>query len=114
MDGLRLTTHDAGRFAVVAAAGELDITSAPLLRETLLKAGPYTILDLADLLFIDSTGLSVLIGAWKRHRADGGVLRLVAPPSFVQRMLSWTGLDRRLPVFADMDAAVREPLEAGT
>ena len=99
---------------MVAAAGELDITSAPLLRETLLTSGPYTILNLADLLFIDSTGLSVLIGAWKRRRDDGGVLRLVAPPSFVQRMLTWTGLDRRLPVFPDLDAAVSEPLEAAT
>src|SRR5205823_2770407 len=73
---LELSVSAEGGETVVAATGELDVTTAPELRErltALIGAGSTTILlDLAGVTFVDSTALSVLVAALKRLRqADG-------------------------------------------
>ena len=49
-------------------------------------------IDLADVTFLDSTGLSVLISGLKRCRAAGGELRLLSPRPNVRKVLEITGL----------------------
>lgn len=83
--------------AEVRLIGDLDISTAPLLREgllSLLADGSSDItLDMAELAFIDSTGLSVLVGAFKRARQHGRdvVLRNPRPPA--RKVLEISGLD---------------------
>ena len=103
--GLSITAavHD-GR-AVVAVAGEVDIRSAPELREqleALAADGVSAIeLDLRAVMFLDSTALSVMVGAHKRLARDGGALEVVGATGGVRRVLEVTGLDR---VFRVRDA----------
>jgi anti-sigma B factor antagonist len=63
---------------VMAAAGELDLYTAPDLRRLLTQViedgTTGVVIDLSETTFLDSTGLGVLIGALKRLRSRGGAL----------------------------------------
>lgn len=80
----------------VRLVGELDLATADLLRNELgrLAGNGATLvtLDLADLGFIDSTGLSVLITALKRFREQGGDMALRSPTAGTRKVLEITGL----------------------
>jgi anti-anti-sigma factor len=101
---------------IVGLRGDLDIASVDDLRGQLRSArqahGDHLILDLTDLEFMDSQGLSVIIGCHKAVSAAGGSLALVAPRPIVLRTLQITGLDRRFAIFNTVEEASGQP--AGT
>ena len=76
--------------------GELDLVTVPVFEqriESLRQDGARQLtLDLADLAFIDSTGLSALVSALKRYRADGGNIVLRAPTRATTKVLEISGL----------------------
>jgi anti-sigma B factor antagonist len=82
--------------AVVSLEGELDLAAAPQLRECLVglaeRGATDIVLDVAQLEFIDSTGLSVLVMALNRTRAAGGSTVLRQPSPSILRLLEITGL----------------------
>lgn len=86
--------------AVVRMVGELDISTAPQLRETVLKLLQpsmgigIVILDLNDVTFVDSTGLGVLAASRQRVEREGGALVLRGPRPNTLKVLEVTGLDR--------------------
>lgn len=87
---------------IVRASGEIDIYSGPALRDVLrdaLAAGPsQLVIDMAEVSFIDSSGLSVIIAAYKRAQDSGIDLVLRGPTPRVVRLLEMTGLNRALTV----------------
>jgi anti-sigma B factor antagonist len=99
---LEISTRRAGRHAVVGLRGELDLAGAAELRSRLrtacADAGGRVALELSELSFIDSTGLSILVEYHEKARAAGGRLVLVAPQPGVVRVFGVTGLDRHLMV----------------
>ncbi|MBB5776949.1 MULTISPECIES: STAS domain-containing protein [Nonomuraea] len=109
---LRLARHALGDAVVVAVEGELDLFTAPFLRDEVRDAikqdSARLVLDLQQLSFMDSSGLSVLIEAWRLATGEGGGVSLAAPQAPVARILRTTGLDRRIKVYADVDSAVGE------
>ncbi len=90
--------------ATLRLSGELDLVTAPLLNEELARhqaRGRRVVLDLADLEFVDSTGLVLLMEAAKGSSVDGWSIALrrnVSPP--VQRLLDVT---RTQQLFAWVD-----------
>ena len=89
---LRLSVaHEQGS-TVLYAAGEIDITTAPQLREVLDHWGGVVV-DLADVTFLESQGVAVLIAAQKRFAEHGGDLRLRKPQGSVRRALQLVGID---------------------
>jgi anti-sigma B factor antagonist len=110
---LRITGYDYGDGAVVAAAGELDVASGPVLAEHLAKlaSGLRTrvVLDLAHLDFCDCAGLTVLLRAHHRFALDGGWLHLSAPGPTVHKTLRLTKLTRVLICYPSVAAAFRDP-----
>ncbi|MBG0831988.1 STAS domain-containing protein [Planomonospora sp. ID67723] len=97
---------------IVRAAGELDLATAPLLRAELervwaLPELPVLIMDLSELRFCDSTGLSALIAALKRSRARGTRLMLAGLTGAPARVLTITGLAKALELHPDITAALR-------
>ncbi|GLZ09721.1 hypothetical protein Acsp03_71870 [Actinomadura sp. NBRC 104412] len=87
---------------LVRVRGDLDIATAPVLREQLIAAlrprtGPL-ILDLSGVSFCDAAGLAVLIGIQRRAVARGIVMLLAAPGPRLSALLELTGLDRGLSV----------------
>ena len=94
---------DAG-VAVVTATGEADVTTCGLVRSALLRALTEEncrglVVNLASVSFIDSTGIGVLVGIWRRVRDSNGRLALAAPSRQVQRILDTAGLTKVLSVY---------------
>ena len=94
--------YEHGGVAVLAVAGELDLATAPRLREQLTRLvgdspGRVVVVDLSGVTFCDSIGLGVLVGAQRRARAHGGVIRLVVPDGRLADGLTQAGLDAVLP-----------------
>ena len=87
--------HD-GALPVVAVSGEIDVATAPQLRESLhhvIAEGDSTVaLDLLSVTFLDSTALGVLVGALKRCRELGGDLQLVVADPRILKIFEITGL----------------------
>jgi anti-sigma B factor antagonist len=96
----------------LTAAGEIDSTSAPVLRdrvEALLDAGvDEVVIDLTGVTFLDSAGLCVLAAAYRRSSAEHRRIRVLASSRAVIRPLQITGLWDLLQVekvAADSDSA---------
>lgn len=85
-----------GRAAMVQVRGELDPSTAPRLSEELMSLCDEGALDvtvaLAELDFIDSSGLQALVAGLKRLRAQGGNLELRAPKPSSLKVFEITGL----------------------
>jgi anti-sigma B factor antagonist len=94
-------------WCLARVAGEVDVATAPKLREQLLAAisqhGPKVVLDLTEVGFLDSTGLGVIVGVLKRARTLGGDLRLVCPSPHLRRVFEITALDRTMPLSDTVD-----------
>lgn len=84
----------------LTAKGEVDVSTAPQLREYLdsayqeKKADIFLYLD--DLSYIDSTGLGVIIGAFGRMQENENRITLINPKDNIKKLLSITSLDRIL------------------
>src|SRR5829696_5411669 len=95
---------------VLAVSGELDLATAPAVRERLgaaVDSGVTRIVvDLRDVTFMDSIGLAAVVHARSRLLADGRLALVVAPGSYAELVLEITGLPRALAIFGDREAAV--------
>lgn len=93
---LSITRSDDAGGVVLALAGELDVTTAPQLEQALgeLDSEPYdrVILDLSELSFVDSAGVSVLIKAKKEAEANGRDVVLQRPTAQVHRVFAIVGM----------------------
>jgi anti-sigma B factor antagonist len=80
---LSLATRSVSDHLVLEIGGEIDVYTAPRLRERLLEmvnsGEKHIVVDLGRVEFLDSTGLGVLVGAHRRLRARDGSLNLVCP-----------------------------------
>jgi len=99
-----------GDCAVLRVTGEVDLFTAPQLRERvihLLADGVrHVIADLSDVEFMDSTGLGALVGSLKRLRVDGGSLTLVTGAEAVLHLLRITGLVNVFTLHASVPEAI--------
>ncbi len=81
---------------MLALSGELDVVSAPELEQCLneVLAEPYALvkLDLSELAFVDSAGMSVLIKAKQDADSNGRTLVLGRPTEQVHRVFALVGL----------------------
>jgi anti-sigma B factor antagonist len=104
---LEISTRRYRRYAVVALRGELDLAGASKLRDRLRSVCEEhegrLVLELSELTFIDSTGLSILVEYQAKTQAAGGRLILLAPRPAVLRILDITGLDERLTICDRLD-----------
>lgn len=87
---------------LLAVRGELDLASTPSLEQELERvresAPSLIIIDLRELEFMDSTGLSVLIRAHQQAQQAGGKLGIVNGSRQIRRLLALTGVADRLTI----------------
>ncbi len=100
---LKVTVQYTGdRSAVLGVAGDVDLHTASTLREravSVVEEGiPHLVLDLSQVDFVDSTGLSALIGLLHAAQKANGSVRLAAVPDRLVRMVNMTGISQLLPV----------------
>jgi anti-sigma B factor antagonist len=85
---------------VVVVRGEIDVATSPQLRNdlsTLIAGGArHLTLDFTAVSFVDSSGLGVLVGTYKRLREDGGSIRIVGAQPSVRKVFEITGLETAL------------------
>lgn len=102
-------THRNG-WAILAVSGEVDVATAPRLRERLIglvgDGHHHVVVDLEGVDFLDSTGLGVLVGALKRVRTHDGELALVCTQPRVLKVFEITGLTKVFPMHQSVDEAV--------
>lgn len=108
---ISISTSEAGQVHIVHVAGEVDVTSAAVLRdalEALIADGRrWLTLDLSRVTFMDSTALGIVVGRLKRLSRKGGTMTIAASHERVLRVFGITGLDQLLQIHPDLDSAVR-------
>ena len=108
---LGLDVRKVEEFAVVDVKGEIDVYTAPKLREKLIELvseGSYdVIVNLEGVDFLDSTGLGVLVGALKRVKAHDGSLALVCTQDKILKIFKITGLTKVFPIHGSVDEATQ-------
>lgn len=99
-----------GERHVLAVRGEIDLFTAPELKQVLaesIEAGRVRIIvDLTETTFLDSTALGVLIGAVKRLRSRDGALAIVNIDENIAKTFEITGLDQIFTIVPTRDEAV--------
>jgi anti-anti-sigma factor len=99
---VRVDVRNEGKAALVVISGELDLASGPELEQVLERhSGPpveLLVIDLREVEFMDSTGLSIIVKAHQRFADAGREVALVKGTSQVQRLLDLTGVAERLPL----------------
>jgi anti-sigma B factor antagonist len=104
------TIGPTGDCAVLRITGEVDAFTAPMLRERVLdlvdKGAVHLIADMGSVVFLDSTGLGVLVGTLKRLRTHGGSLMLVIGTERILRVFRITGLTSVLPPHSSLREAI--------
>jgi anti-sigma B factor antagonist len=103
-----------GDCAVLQVTGEVDVYTAPMLREQIrelaAKGAVHLITDLSQVGFLDSTGLGALVGGLRRLRGAGGSLALVISTPRILRIFEITGLTKALAVQPSVtDAITADP-----
>ena len=88
---------------VIRPHGEIDLSTVPPLRAALHDLitdanDTAVVVDLADVQFIDSSGIAVLVSAYRRAREAGLAFSLARPTSAVAKVLALTQADRLIPV----------------
>lgn len=110
---LSLKDRQEGGATVVEVGGEIDVYTAPKLREKIIDVvagGSYhLVVDMEKVEFLDSTGLGVLVGALKRVRAHDGSLALVCTQDRILKIFKITGLTKVFPIHASVADALAEP-----
>jgi anti-anti-sigma factor len=117
-EGLWLSAEQHGSVTVVTIRGDLDIVSSGRFDDCLKQARAASkriILDLAGVDFMDTSALAVIVGHWKKLKAENGTLILAGARYRYTKSLWITGLADRLPLYdtAELAIAAEEQAAAG-
>jgi anti-sigma B factor antagonist len=107
---LKLDHHNKDGIEIVDVEGEIDVYTAPRLRELLIDLvnnGRYQlVVNMEKVEFLDSTGLGVLVGGLKRVRAHDGSLDLVCTQERILKIFRITGLTKVFGIHDTVDEAI--------
>jgi anti-sigma B factor antagonist len=107
---LSLNVRRVGERSVLDVVGEVDVYSAPELRERLSEqlnaSEPSLIVNLTDVTFLDSTGIGTLVAGLNRAVKFGGTLTLVCDHDRILKLFRITGLDSVFAIRASIDEAI--------
>jgi anti-sigma B factor antagonist len=109
---LSLESSTSGARAVLKVGGRLDLPSSSELRSALdleIERGPSRlVVDLADVDFLDSTGLGVLVGAQRKASSRDVEMVLSSAQEIVERVLRVTNAVTILPLYPDTASALAQ------
>ena len=107
---LKLGHYDKDGIEVIDVQREIDMYTAPRLRELLIdlvsKTSYQLVVNLDKVGFLDSTGLGVLVGGLRRVRARDGSLDLVCTQQRILKILKITGLTEVFDIYETVDQAI--------
>jgi len=107
---LKLDHHTKDGIEIVDVEGEIDVYTAPRLRELLIELVNSShfqlVVNMEKVEFLDSTGLGVLVGGLKRVRAHDGSLDLVCTQERILKIFRITGLTKVFGIHDSVDEAI--------
>ena len=105
-----VSTRNEGPVTVVEVGGEVDVYTAPRLREAVVTAidsgNTRLVIDVENVEFLDSTGVGVLVGALKKVRSASGTLDIVCTQPRLLKIFGITGLDKVFGLHTSVAEAV--------
>ena len=108
---LDLETNEQEGRSVVSLRGEIDVYTAPRLRQALIDlvngGANDIVVDMERVEFLDSTGLGVLVGGLKRVKSNEGSLRLVITQDRIMKIFDITGLSKVFPIHGSVEEALQ-------
>ncbi|MFJ4948201.1 STAS domain-containing protein [Streptomyces sp. NPDC088760] len=111
MSPLKITIRDAANGPVLEISGELDYANATQLRDLIptigLRAGQRLTLDLGEMAFCDSSGITAMIAARNHAHAARADVALAAVPARTLRVLRIVGLDQIFTIHPGGERASR-------
>ena len=106
---LRVDIADRDGLALVTAAGEIDAATAETLSTAVIGAledgYPRVVVDFAQVTFIDSTGLGVLVKAHRTAVARNAEFGVVHPTPQTRKLIKVLGLDQLLNIYDNTEQA---------
>lgn len=102
-----------GNVLIARVYGEFDLHAADFARRDIDKClraqgVKHIIFDLANLAFIDSSGLGVILGRYRKVSEGGGRVAISGAPPTVFKVMEIAGLNRLIPFFSDCASALKE------
>jgi anti-sigma B factor antagonist len=111
---LDVETSRRGEASVLTLRGEIDVYTAPRLRQTIVDlvdgGAAHIIVDMQKVDFLDSTGLGVLVEGLKRIKGKDGTLSIVATHEKILKIFDITGLNKAFAIHQSIEDAVTEPV----
>ncbi|MDQ0273202.1 anti-sigma factor antagonist [Cytobacillus purgationiresistens] len=108
---ININVNDNETLTEISVSGEIDVYTAPKLRETLLplseKEQVDMIVDLSGVSYMDSTGLGVFVGLFKNVRAHEGKFKIIGLSSRLQRLFEITGLADIIDISSKVEGDVK-------
>ncbi|MFJ8362047.1 anti-sigma factor antagonist [Streptomyces sp. Ru72] len=102
--------------ALVTVKGFLDVDTATELHHHLANqmhhGRQHLLLDLSEVPFMDSSGINIILNAYKETRQVGGSIGLIDPAPAVQRILDLTGVSLTVPSFKTVQDALDDTGDA--
>ncbi len=106
---LRLTVDESPNYSVLTVEGEVDVYTAPVLRQKLVELADSgvsrIVVNLEPVEFLDSTGLGVLVAALNRLRRQDGDVELICSQPRILRVFEITGLTKVFTIHQSLDEA---------
>ncbi len=108
---LKLGHYTRDGVQVVDLEGEIDVYAAPRLRKLLIELvsekNYLLVVNMDKVEFLDSTGLGVLVGGFKRVRGHGGSLELVCTQEPILKIFRMTGLTKVFGIHDSVNEAIQ-------
>lgn len=109
---LQAHIKEAGGIPIIELEGEIDLSTSPILKETIYKildsGHKNIILDLAGVRFMDSTGLGVLVAALKKASTQDGSVKLICANASIMKTFTLTGLDKVFLIYDNLRECLGE------
>lgn len=104
------TIHDDSGVTILDLSGEVDVSQAPHLRNILTKlldqGNGRLLVNMADVAYIDSAGLSVLIAAHRKAQGANGAFGLSSPQATVQKVFNLTRMSKVFQIYPTLEEGV--------
>jgi anti-sigma B factor antagonist len=111
---LDVETSIRGETTVLTLRGEIDVYTAPRLRQAIVDivdgGAQRLVVDMEKVDFLDSTGLGVMVEGLKRMKGRDGTLSVVATHDKIVKIFDITGLNKAFSIYRSVDEAVGEPI----
>ena len=117
MEGTGFSAESRRDSMVITIHGDVDIVTSPQLDESLTHAESThrrIILDLGAVDFLDTSGLAVIVGHWKKLESAGGMLALAGARYRYTKTLWITGLADKLTLYPTVEEGLRAQAETAT